>query len=93
MTDISKIKYQIDCGVVGVELFRLMKEAEEYGAASSLPWLQSVLVKIHDRLSLGKSIRLNSDRTFFDINSPAEFNYFFEREFPTAFRLCIPFNK
>lgn len=77
---------QIQSGQIDCELFERMKEAEQYGAASSMQWLISVLFRLKMLIAAGITIRFDSGKEIFALDSFEGFKEFCKKHFPDAAR-------
>ena len=75
---------QISSGQIEFDLFERMREAEQYGAASSIEWLISVVLSLNELIVSGRPVTIRASTEVFFLNSLDEFKNFCERNFPDA---------
>ncbi|MGK6310273.1 hypothetical protein [Variovorax sp. DT-64] len=75
---------QIQSGQIDCELFERMKEAEQYGAASSMQWLISVLARLKILIAAGVIVRFDLGKEICALDSFDGLKEFCEKYFPDA---------
>lgn len=83
---LEKWRDEIEVGIVSFSVFERMREADTYGAASSVGWVKTVLDRLFTRLSEGHSVTVSTHDGVQSFASPAEFSLLCAAQFPDAFQ-------
>ena len=83
---IEHFEEQIRIGRIEFDLLERMAEAEQYGAASSMSWLTSIISKLEILIDAGVVVRINTKNKVVYIDSLGGLKNFCRENFPDAAR-------